>query len=428
MSNDPAASTPDASPASPDSSMTLLGPSSWAKPVLVLALGTFAMGTDSFVLAGILPQLASGLRVSGGAAGQVVTAFALTYAISAPFLAAVTAKVPRKALMTIALTLFVAANLAGAAAPSLSLLLVTRVIGALGAAMFTPSASAAAVALLGPGRRGFALSVILGGLAVGTVFGVPVGTALGQHLGWQASLLFIAGISLLALFLLLFTLPALPIPPAVPISQRLALLINRPVLAIIGVGIVATASGILLYTYIAQILAGTAHITGSRFTIALVAWGVGAGLGAFGSGWMADRHGANRTLLVAITGEGLALLALGFAGSFTIVLPLMVVGGAGSWAINAPLNHKLTGLAPALPSVVISFNSSGTYLGQALGAIFGGLLLAHTTVTGLCVTASAGVGVTLLLHLITSRQDRRILPGPRSSQRRRRSRGVVPEA
>jgi predicted MFS family arabinose efflux permease len=381
--------------------------SRWVAPVLVLALGSFAMGTDSFILAGILPQLASGLRVSEGAAGQVVTAFALTYAISAPFLAAATGKVPRKALMTVALTLFVAANFASAAAPTLPLLLLARIAAAVGAALFTPTASAAAVALAGPARRGQALSIILGGLAVGTVFGVPAGTAIGQHLGYQASLLFVVAVALVALVALLMTLPALPIPPVVPMNHRLALLVDRRILLIVAVTTVATGASILVYTYIAQILASTAHLTGTGLAVALLGWGIGGSLGAFGSGWLTDRYGANRTLLLAITGLGLTLLGLGYASSPALVLPLMAVNGAASWAVAAPSNHRLTGLAPTLPSVVISFNSSGIYVGQALGASTGGLLLAHhSTAISHCVIAAAAAGVALCLQILTTRAIR----------------------
>jgi DHA1 family inner membrane transport protein len=374
----------------------------WVGPVLVLALGSFALGTDSFVVAGILPQIAAGLRVSPGSAGQVVTAFALTYAVAAPFLATATGKAARKPLMAIALSIFIAADLGAAAAPSLLLLLVTQIASAVGAAMFTPTASAAAAALSGPARRGRALSVILGGLALGTVCGVPAGTVIGQHLGWRASMLFVAAIAVVALILLLTTLPALAAPPEIPLHQRLSLLASRPVLLIVAVTAVATASGIMIYTYIAQVLAGTAQLTGTALTIALLVWGIGASIGAFGSGWLADRYGPNRTLLVAIAGLGLSLIGVGYASSPAVVLPVMAVFGATAWAIPTPNNHRLTGLAPDLPSVAISFNSSGIYLGQALGAIIGGLLLArHTTALGLCLIAAAIAALALCLQLVT---------------------------
>jgi predicted MFS family arabinose efflux permease len=402
MSTDQLTSIPGSRPAPPPAATS----SRWLARVLVLALGSFAMGTDSFVLAGILPQLAASLRVTESSAGQVVTAFALTYALSAPLLATATGRVPRKPLMAVALALFAGANLAAAAAPTLPLLLAARVATALAAAAFTPTASAAAVALAGPERRGQALSIILGGLAVGTVFGVPAGTAIGQHLGWPASLVFVAAVGLAAL-VLLATLPALPTPPAVPARQRLALLIDRRVLVIVAITTVATAAGILIYTYIARVLAATAHVTGTTLAVALLAWGVGGSLGAFGSGWLTDRYGPYRTLLLALTTLGLALLGLGQAHRAAAVLPLMAVFGAAGWAVATPNNHRLTGLAPAVPSVVISFNSSGIYLGQAAGAAAGGLFLAHHgTATGLCVVGAALAAAALGLHLVSRRIDR----------------------
>ena len=371
-----------------------LSPRRWVAPVAVLALGSFAMGTDSFVLAGILPQLAGGLHVSQSAAGQVVTTFALTYALAAPVLAALTSRLPRKPLMAVALAMFVAANLASAAAPTLMVLLLVRVAAGLGAALYTPNASAAAVALAGPARRGQALSIILGGLTVGTVFGVPAGTAIGQHIGWQASVIFVAVVGTVALLGLLATLPALAALPRVPMTERFGLLVNRRVLAIVAVMTLASAASIIVYTYIAHILRATANITGTALAVALLAWGIGGTVGAFGSGWLTDRYGAHRTLLLALTVLTATIAALGYAASTALVFPLMALNGAAAWAVATPNNHRLTALVPRLPSVVISYNSSGIYLGQAVGAALGGLLLAHAaSTTALCLAGTVlGVG------------------------------------
>lgn len=185
------------------------------------------------------------------------------------------------------------------------------------------------------------------------------------------------------------------------------MLVNRRVLLIVAVTTVATAAGILVYTYIAQILASTAHLTGTGLAIALLAWGLGGSLAAFGSGWLTDRYGANRTLLLAISGLGLSLLGLAYADSPAVVFPLMAIYGAAGWAVATPNNHRLTGVAPTLPSVVISFNSSGTYLGQALGAIAGGLLLAHhSTAITLCASAAPAAGVALCPQIVTTREVR----------------------
>ncbi|MES9521945.1 MFS transporter [Streptomyces capoamus] len=367
----------------------------WGRPVAVLALGSFAMGTDSFVLAGILPQIAGGLHVSTGAAGQTITAFALTYGLAAPFLAVLTSRLPRKPLLAAALGLFVLANLASAAAPNLALLLVARVAAGLGAALYTPNASAAAAALAGPARRGRALSVILGGLTVGTVFGVPVGTAIGQHMSWQASLVFVAAVGALAL---LGVLLVLPVPPTTPLGQRIAVLANRRVVAMVVFMLLASGASIMVYTYTATVLAQIAHIRGTTLSAALLAWGVGGIFGSFGSGLLTDRLGAACTLTCAIL---LLIVTLALLTVCTSIVPAIIVmglNGAAGWAVSTPNNHRLTALVPTLPGVVISFNSSGIYLGQALGAALGGVLLDHdVTARVLCL---AGVGIAVVAGIV----------------------------
>ncbi|SCF60232.1 Predicted arabinose efflux permease, MFS family [Streptomyces sp. DconLS] len=362
------------------------------------------MGTDSFVLAGILPQIAHGLHISTGAAGQTITAFALAYGLTAPFLAALTSRLPRKPLLVVALALFVLANLASAAAPDLPLLLTARVVAGLGAALYTPNASAAAAALAGPAARGRALSVILGGLTVGTVFGVPVGTAIGQHLSWEAGLVFVAAVGALALLGVLVVLPGLPIPPAIPLARRFAVLANRRVVAMVAFMLLASGGSIMVYTYTATVLGQIAHIHGTGLAAALLAWGVGGIFGSFGSGWLTDRLGAARTLTVAIALLIVTLAALTVCTSMVFVIVVMVLNGAAGWALATPNNHRLTALAPTLPSVVISFNSSGIYLGQALGAALGGILVDHgSTARALCLTGVAVALAAAAVHGLIAR-------------------------
>lgn len=362
------------------------------------------MGTDSFVLAGILPEIGRGLAVSTGAAGQVVTVFALTYALLAPLLAALTSRLARKPLMLAALTIFVLANLASAAAPTLGLLLAARVAAGVGAALYTPNASAAATALVEPGRRGQALGIILGGLTIGTVLGVPVGTAIGQRVSWQASLVFVAGVAVLALVGVLISLPKLALPPAVPLHSRFALLVQPRILTIVCVMMLASAASISVYTYTAEVVDDTAHISGTTLAVVLLMWGVGGAFGSFGSGALTDRYGAARTLVVTIVVLTGTLAALAIATSTPAVIVVMIVNGAAAWAVATPNNHRLTALAPDLPSVVISFNSSGIYLGQALGAGVGGLLLGLRLAPHLLPLLGVALGVLALgVHMFTIR-------------------------
>src|SRR5579859_4212986 len=122
--------------------------------LLVLALGMFAVGTDSFVIAGVLPQIARAFDVPIGAAGQMTTVYAITYALLAPAIAAIAARVPRKTLLLSSLAVFVVANLATAFAPSFAFALVMRAAAGVGAAMFAPTATGAAATLVAPEKRG----------------------------------------------------------------------------------------------------------------------------------------------------------------------------------------------------------------------------------------------------------------------------------
>lgn len=378
--------------------------STWAGPVAVLALGSFAMGTDSFVLAGILPQIADGLEISVGGAGQTITAFALTYGLTAPFLAVLTSRAPRKPLLALALGIFTLANLASAAAPSLTFLLLARILAGLGAAIYTPNASAAAATLAGPARRGRALAVILGGLTIGTVFGVPVGTAIGQHTSWQASLVFVGAVGAVALLGVVAVLPGLSTPPAVALRERFAVLGDRRVVVMVVFMLLATAASIMIYTYIAEVLGRVADVDGTRLAAALLVWGVGGIIGSFGSGWLTDHIGASRTLTIAIGLLILTLAGLTIATSYVGVLAVMLLNGAAGWALATPNNHRLTALVPSLPAVVISFNSSGLYLGQAMGAALGGVLLGgDVSVRALCWIGVAIALAAVPVHALASR-------------------------
>ncbi|NUS87481.1 MAG: MFS transporter, partial [Streptomyces sp.] len=186
--------------------------------LLLLALGTFAVGTDSMVMAGILGLISRDLDVSVPTAGQMVTVFALAYALLAPVLATLTARWPRRQLLLTALTVFTAANALSALAPTYPLLLATRVLAAAGAALYTPTANAVATSLVPPERRGRALATVLGGMTVATALGVPLGTWIGRT-DWRLTMWLVVALGAAALAgqaLLLRELPGVPHQPGPP--------------------------------------------------------------------------------------------------------------------------------------------------------------------------------------------------------------------
>jgi predicted MFS family arabinose efflux permease len=217
--------------------------------LLVLALGMFALGTDSFVMAGILPQIAQAFNVPIGAAGQVTTVYAITYALMAPTVAAIAAPVPRKALLLSSLAIFVLANLATALAPSYGLALATRVLAGLGAAMFAPTATGAAATMVAPEKRGFALAVVITGLTASTALGTPIGAVIGGLGDWRWTMVFVsalAGASGLGVWALL---SHIPLPQAISLAKRMAPIRDPRVALTLLTGLVYQAGHFACYTY-----------------------------------------------------------------------------------------------------------------------------------------------------------------------------------
>ena len=166
--------------------------------ILALTMGSFAVGTGAYVVAGVLVDIAEDLSVSVATAGLLISVFAITFALASPLLVAATSSVARRRLVVGALILFALANVAAALAPSFSVLLLARVVAALGAAVFTPVASAVAAGLASPGMQGRALSVRTLGSTVAFLVGVPLGTVIGGYYGWQTSFLLVATLAALA--------------------------------------------------------------------------------------------------------------------------------------------------------------------------------------------------------------------------------------
>jgi len=378
-----------------------------SRRLLVLAAGAFAIGTDGFLIAGLLPQIADTYGVSGSAAGQLITVFAVAYAVGSPLLAVATGRVERRRLLVMVLGCFAAANVLGAAAPSYLLLLVARVVAALTAAAFMPSASAIAAMTSAPVRRGRALATVTGGLTVAVALGVPLGTLLGGLAGWRASLLFVAAVSLIVALGVRVMLPAVPAPPPAGLGVRLAVLRRPAILRIVLPTIVYFTAGFTVFTYIAVVVHQSAGLTPAGLSALLLGFGVAAIAGNALGGMSTDRNGPRRTLLAALTGLSAALAVLAVATAAVAGNPsgvaltmLAVLGwGVAGWAVNAPQQVLLVAGAPDQPPVALSLSGSANYVGIALGGALGGVVLQEADVTAVTLT---GAGLALAAALLVA--------------------------
>ena len=345
------------------------------KKIILLSVGMFALGLDAYVVAGLIPGISQSFHASISAVGQMVTVFTLCYACSAPVCSMLLAGRSIRQILLVALVVFVIANGATALAQNFTQLLIARAIAGIGAGLYSPMAAAAAVSLVSPEKKGRALGFILGGMGMGTVLGVPLGLLLARYTLWQNVFWLVTVLGVIAAIGVCWKCPVFDAKAAPTLKARVLMLANRKVAETIGITVFVSIASLGLYTYLASIVYS---ITGATtITSYLWAWGLGGIIGSFGIGSLIDLTGRPRLLLVGIL-MVMAVSILLLPGLLTYSLlgfiPFVLWGATG-WSSQAPQQHALLTMEPNHGAIVVALNSSANYLGSALGAGLGGLVL-----------------------------------------------------
>ncbi|MHB8189485.1 MAG: MFS transporter [Ferrimicrobium sp.] len=371
----------------------------------VLTFGTFVLGMDLYVISGILPEIARGTQVPVALAGQLVTIFALTYALSSPLLSVASVRLSRRRLLLGALGVFAVANLCAALAPDYGILIAARALAALGAAAYTPAATATAVSLVAPERRGRALAMVTAGMTLAILFGVPIGALVGRVFGWRATFEFVAALAVLAVIGLILCLPTLPSIPVVSLRSRLVLLADRQLAGLFLVTLLALTGSFSVYTYLLPLLARS-HPSASQASLLFAAFGAGGMVGNALGGVGADWLGAERTVGVALM-VLCGVLAL-FAGAERSLIGsggLLFAWGLAGWAWFPPHQQRLIERAGQAAPTALALNGSAIYLGIALSGGMGGLLLDGAGPIVLPLAASGVVAASLFISVLVARKS-----------------------
>jgi len=381
-----------------------------ASPVYWLALGTFAVGTESFMIAGILPSIGSDLSVSAATAGQLVTVFALAYALCSPILTVLTSKVPRRKLLISSLSAFALLNLFAAAALGYWSLMAARVVVAMAAGLYVPSANALAGSVVVPSLRGRAIGVVNGGLTLSIALGVPLGTWIANQASWRMTFI---GVTVLAVFATLGLMYGLAKDvgsklPIASLRDRIRVASRPEVLAALCVTTLWATGAYTVYTYLAVYLQKATLLRGASIGIVLFAWGVSAGAGVLLGGWGADRFGPRRIIIPCLSAGAASFVLLSFiahvlpaAIAITPVLVTVVLWGVSHWAFFPAQQSRLISIAglPLAP-VVLSLNASFMYLGFSAGAGIGSITLVTIGVSNIGIVGASFVALSLGLMLI----------------------------
>lgn len=355
-------------------------------PLLMLAAGTFAIGTEGFMIAPLLPAIAQGLDKSVVQAGQLVTGFTLTYGLSSPLLTAASARMERKRLLLLSLAVFLAGNLLCAWSDDFTTLLVARLLMGAAAGLFMPNANAVASGLVAAAQRGRALALVAGGQSLAIAIGVPLAALLGAHAGWRATFIAVAAMTVVAMVGVGIGMKAQPAAVAsTRWMDRFAPLRQTTVVAALCVTVLWAAGAYTMLTYLAAYLASTLDVEGARVGGFMAVWGGAAAAGVFVGGRANDRFGSARVLRVTLAALGLAFFGLWGVSQWTaaaypvrmvLVLASLVMWGTAVWGFFPAQQARLIGLAGAASApLVLSLNASAMYLGFAAGSALGGAVL-----------------------------------------------------
>lgn len=383
-------------------------------PLVWLAFGAFAVATEAFMIAPLLPDIAGDLSVGVGQAGQLITVFALTYAISSPVLTAFTAAVHRRRLLIVCMGAFTLANLLAVAAGDYWELMAARVLLALAAGLYLPNATALAGALVPPQQRGRALAIISGGSSLAIVLGVPLGALIGHALGWRMTFGGVAILAAVATAGLMIGLPR-DIGAALPVAslrERIDVARRPAVLAALLVTLLWASGAYTLYAYLATYLGATAGIGGTYLSAVLFVWGVAAATGVFSGGSLTDRFGARRVIVPALSILACAFASLSASAAWLTpaqalmpVLIAIVIWGVSAWTFMPSQQARLIAIGGvAAAPVALSLNASFMYAGFSLGAVIGSVTLAAASHVSLGLVGAVLELLAVGLVLATSRK------------------------
>ncbi|KXU93915.1 MFS transporter [Caballeronia megalochromosomata] len=373
--------------------------------LLTLSLGMFALGTDSFVFAGILPEIAHSFGVSIGAAGQLISVYALSYALLGPTIAALAANVGRKRLLLSGIGLFVVANLGTIVAPNLGIALATRALAGLGAAMFSPTASGTGAALVPPERRGYALSIIVAGLTTATALGSPIGAVIGGLAGWHWTLVLVAALGAAAFFGILAFMPEVPLPPAISLRERLSPLTDSRVGLTLTTTVLAQIGTFIIFSYFSVVFD---RATGHSATVLgglLVLWGLAGTFSNLLTGRILDRIGSHKVVQIKLAIVALVIFTMPWTSAHLWSAAIAVtIWGACAWGVLVPQQFRLASLNPPMTSVLVGLNTSATYVGVSIAGTLGAVVIPTSGSHDLGYLAAIPVVIAILVSGLATRR------------------------
>lgn len=363
--------------------------------IYIMAIATMGVGLVELLVGGILPVIADDLNVSLSSAGQLITLFALTYAIVGPVLYALTSQIERKRLYLITLLVFAVANTLAYFSHSFIFIMIARLITAAATALIVILSVTIAARITEQAYQAKAIGFIYIGVSSALVFGVPLGVLVTEHFGWRIIFLAISVLALVSMLLIAWALEPMPGKVSSPLSTQLASLKERKLLSAQFAMVFMLAGHYSLYAYFTPYLQENMQMQTEWISMAYFAFGAAAMFGGLFGGILATKIGDKKAIIGVLVAFMASLLLLPLSAvSLWIFIPAMMLWGGLSWALTPALQSYLITSSPEHAEVQQGFNSSAIQIGISLGSAIGGIALGLTQST--IVLAPLGAVLVLL--------------------------------
>ncbi|AWB91024.1 Cmx/CmrA family chloramphenicol efflux MFS transporter [Aeromicrobium chenweiae] len=359
--------------------------------VWLVSLGIFLLGTSEFMLAGLLPQMAADLDVGLPQAGLLVSAFALGMVVGAPTMTVVTMRLPRRTTLVVALVVFAISHVIAAVTSDFPLLLVVRVTAAFATGAYWAVGAVVVTQAVPRTHQAKALGVLVGGLTVANVAGVPLGSYAGSQLGWRGPFWALAGLSLALAVAVSLQVPQQSEKTSPSLGDEVRALRRPRLWAVYATAAFAQGAVFAAFNYVSPLLTERSGLPEAVVPAVLIGFGIGAFVGTVLGGQFGDAR-PTATPLTAITVTVAVLALLGFGpGTPWLVVPLVVVLGTSAFVVAPVLTSQALHLAGQAPTLASSLSVSAFNVGNMIGPLLGGLALS----TGLGVRGPAVAGTAL---------------------------------
>lgn len=363
--------------------------------IYMLAAVSFLVGTSEYMIAGILDKIAADIGVTLSAAGQLMTAFSLAYAIGTPILMAATARLNRRDLLLYSLGLIVVGNTLVVVLPGYVFLMLARVIMALGTGVFVVTSLTVAAKLAPSNKQGGAIAIVLMGISASLILGVPIGRVIAASYDWK---LIFGGIGLLAVLALpavARSIPRMEGDAPVSLGKQLAMMKQPRIALALGITFFWILGYAIAFTYLSPYLLEVAGMSERWVSLALFAYGIASLIGSKAGGFGTDRLGVARTLTggMLLNMAMLILLSAAIGTAPILVFSLLMLWSFFSWSSAPTQQYYLITLAPEASGIMLGLNTSVLQFAMAAGAGIGGVVIDHLSLQAITWIAAASVAV-----------------------------------